>query len=1138
VSPHGRRRSTTFSPVALLAIGFALLGVLTAGTVSAAAAGDRLVGPLQDLAAGRDLPPAVRDTLIYAPDGRVVVEATFCNSVAAADANFAACGAQKQIRSDRRVQVALRPERLTDLATLPGVVQVAPPGRVIPCQFAPGFGPTVSEAVQTTNASALQAAGFDGTGCNIAIIDLGFGGLTAAEVNVNQTDPTALYSLRADGLTNFNRHGTAVAQQVQDMAPGAHLTLIAVDTPLSIEAAINAVAAGHFQIAVMGLTVIEGPFDGTHAITKAVANASAAGVLFIQAAGNFAQRHWSGTYSDTDADNIMEFRSGVEAMTFTLPVGMFQVDLSWYETAGATTNRDYDLVLKDNTGYVVAQSVIGQNGTEAPHEQLWANITAAGTYSLEIWRIPGHPVFADKFQLWIPDYDITPVTLQKPDSSLPIPAEAPTAFTIGAVRGTLNDATPYNNLTNPGRDVVEPFSSRGPALSGELKPNLMGPDGCRTSLAAVPTLEGGEWIAQQAYGTSFAAAHVAGAAALLYSENNTRTRDELLTALYRLAYTSLPPTKPLPLPNNTYGHGRVSLRMGVDVSKPTVLIASPANGETITTTQPTIIGTITDIGSGVDVSTIALAVDGTAVTGYSFDPTTGMLVYRVPTALARTAHQVSLSAADLAGNVSATTTVSFRVSPPTVTSGLHMFSIPYSFAGLSETVTRPSSIFGLPAEQIQIARWLPTDTTPGNKYHLYGGATGAEDVYASFVPQDTKEAPFVVASPPAGLGYFLNLPGDAVLNVAGTSLNDLLRYEIVLSYGYTQPRGWNMIGCPFPDAVDWGSVQMVTSGVRQDLSDAIAAGVTEGILFELKRKGNTYYYDFPSDPTSGTLKPWTGYWVHVLKDTKLVVYSSSVTTSAASKAAAPAAPADDQWQLQLCASAAGGVDPANFIGICGGATDGYDAGRDVPEPPALRSPVRLYMDRPDWGSAAAQYVRDVRGALGRGQSWDVSVECTEPGADVTISWPDLGSTVPADVVLTLTDASTGQSVYMRTCSAYTYRNGDAASVRQLRITASPAGSGALSVTGVTAAQAPDGSVRFSYTVSAAADVTADVLNIAGRAVGTIQGKTSGAGVQSLTWNGRGTSGTKVPAGRYLLRLTARTGDGQMAQSVRAFQVGR
>jgi hypothetical protein len=1119
-------------------MGAILLGALTPGTVSAATASGKLVGPLRELAAGQTLPATVRDTLLRTQDGRIVVEVTFSDVTSASSADFAACGAQKQIRSDNRVQVAVRPERLADLAKLPGVIQIAPPGRVIPCQFTPGYGPTVSEAVQLTNASAFQAAGYDGTGCRIAIIDLGFAGLTAAEVKVDPADPTALYSLRADGLTNFNRHGTAIAQQVQDMAPGAELTLIAVDTPLSIEAAINAVAAGGFQVAVMGLTVIEGPFDGSHPISKAVANASAAGVLFVQAAGNFAQRHWAGTYTDVDADNIMEFASGVEDMTFNLNAGaVFQAELSWYETAGPTTNRDYDLVLKDSTGYVIAQSAMGQNGTEPPHERLWANIPATGTYSLEIWRIPGHPTFPDKFQLWIPDHDISPASLQKPDSSLPIPAEEPTAFTIGAVRGTLVDATPYN-LTNPGRDVVEPFCSRGPSLSGVLKPNLMGPDGCRTSLAAAPTLEGGEWIAPQAYGTSFAAAHVAGAAALLYSENNTRTRDELMTALYRLAYTSLPPTKPLPLPNNIYGYGRLNLRMGTDVSRPIVKITSPANGETVTTTLPTIVASITDVGSGVDPSTISLSVDGSAVSGYSYEPTTGLLTYRVTTPLARTSHQISLSAADRAGNVSAATIVSFRVSPPTITSGLHMFSIPYSFVGLSDLAIRPSSIFGLPAEQIQIARWLPTDTTPGNKYHLYGGPTGAEDLYASFVPQDTKEAPFVVAKPPAGLGYFLNLPADAVINVPGTSLKDELNYEIVLSYGYTQPRGWNMIGCPFLDPVDWGSVQFVTNGVRQDLKDAIASGVTEGILFELKRQGNTAYYDFPSDPTSGTLKPWTGYWVHVLKDTKLIIYNSAVSASNARPAAPPPAPSDSQWQLRLVASAAGGVDPANYVGICSGATDGYDPGRDVPEPPALNTPVRLYIDHPDWGGAAAQYVRDVRGALGRGQTWDVSVECTEPGADVTVSWPDLNATVPSDVILTLTDTATGQNVYMRTCSAYTFRNGDGSQPRRLCITATPATGNNLTVTGVSAAQAPDGSIRFSFTVSAAAEVTADVLNIAGRTVGSVQGRTTGAGAQTLTWNGRSTGGTKVPAGRYLLRLTARTADGQMAQSVWAFQVGR
>lgn len=1107
----------------------------------------KLGGVLRECASGDTAAGAgAARYLTRTPDGRVVVEVQFDSSATCAAADFSSCGASVQFRSGARAQIAVPADELGSVAETPGLISLAPPARLIPCQtFTPGYGNAVSEAVQITYASSMQANGIDGTGCTVAVIDLGFAGVTNTEVNIDVADPTALMTFRSDGSTSANRHGTAIAEQVQDMAPGANLVLIAVDTPMSIESAINYVVAQGIPVAVMGLTLVDGPFDGTHSVTRAVEAACSAGVLWVQAAGNFALRHWNGTFTDVDGDLIHEFSPGVEGISLNLPAGVFEVDLSWYETAGSLTNRDYDLVLKDSTGYVVAQSIMGQNGSDAPKERLLAQVTTAGTYTLEIVRIPGHPTYPDKFQLFLPDYDISPATLQRPDSSLPVPAEAPNAFVVGAVRGTLADAGAYS-LPNPGRDVVEPFSSRGPSLKGVLKPNLMGPDGCRTSLAAAPVMEGGEWIAQQAYGTSFAAAHVAGAAALLYSENNTRTRNELITALYRLA-VAVPPAsaKPQPLPNNTYGYGRVSLRMGTDVSNPQISITAPRNGDTITSTSPIVTAVLTDVGAGIDASTIVIKIDGVQVTGYTYDATTGVVRYvagppnQAP--LSRTSHQVTVAVSDLAGNAADEATASFRVSPPTISSGIHMFSIPYSFAGLADAEKLPTAIFGLPSDQVTVARWLPTDTTPSNKYHYYGGPTGAQDAYASFVPQDTLESPYVVTAAPAGLGYFINLGSDATLNVVGTSLSDQTKYEIELSYGYTAPRGWNMIGCPFPDAVTWGGVQFVTNGVRQDLSDAIDAGVTEGMLFELKRVGSTVYYDFPSDPLAGTLEPWSGYWLHVLKSTTLVVYNSNVSTAQANVRTADAAKVatDGDWSLKLVASGAGGYDPANVIAVASGATDGFDAGKDVPKPPAVNSPVRVSLAHADWGDQSGSYARDVRGAVGTRQEWDVTVECTQPGSDVTLAWPELNRAVPASVNLILRDEAAGRDVYMRTVGAYTYNAGDECGSRSFKVIAEPAGDRTLLLSGVATAQAPDGTVQLSYTVSTTADVSVDILNISGRVVGQLGSRTASAGAtNTVYWNGRTSQGTKAPSGRYMVRLTARTASGQVSQAVRALQITR
>jgi hypothetical protein len=551
---------------------------------------------------------------------------------------------------------------------------------------------------------------------------------------------------------------------------------------------------------------------------------------------------------------------------------------------------------------------------------------------------------------------------------------------------------------------------------------------------------------------------------------------------------------------------------------------------------------LTDVGSGIDPVSIVMALDGTDLTGFVFDPTTGVLTYRVPTVspLSSTSHRLTVDCADLAGNVAEQAVSSFRIALPRIAAGLHMMSIP--FGNLLDT--RPSAIFSLPQEKVTVVRWLPTDTRRDDKYHWWGGPTGIEDQYASFEPLDaTSEPPFVVSEPPAGLGYFLKLDADATLNVAGTSLSDQVRYDIVLSYGYTTPRGWNMVGCPFLDAVSWGGVQFITNGTRQDLRDAIDDGVTDGVLFELKYTSSEgYFYDFPGDPLAGSLQPWKGYWLHVLKDTTLVLYNSVITSGdkpVALKAEKPGPPTANEWVLRFGASVAGGCDPTNYVGVAPGAGDGYDVAHDVGEPPALASPVRVYLRHSDWGERSGRYAKDMRGALGAGQTWEVTVACDRPNADVTITWPELNATVPADVRLMLTDADAGRDVYMRTTSGYTYRTGDEPSVRQLRIVATPAAGGGLMLTNVASAQAADGTVQLTYTVNTASEVSAEILNIAGRCIKRLGSQSAAPNtIESAVWNCRNTGGARVPAGRYIMRLTARTETGEAAQAVRAFQVRR
>lgn len=76
-------------------------------------------------------------------------------------------------------------------------------------------------------------------------------------------------------------------------------------------------------------------------------------------------------------------------------------------------------------------------------------------------------------------------------------------------------------------------------------------------------------------------------------------------------------------------------------------------------------------------------------------------------------------------------------------------------------------------------------------------------------------------------------------------------------------------------------------------------------------------------------------------------------------------------------------------------------------------------------------------------------------------------------------------------------------------------------------------------MSADADVTAEILSIAGRPIASISTSDAIAGeVSVVSWNGLNSAGSRVPTGRYMLRLSARSVDGTMAQAVRAFSLSR
>jgi FlgD Ig-like domain len=97
----------------------------------------------------------------------------------------------------------------------------------------------------------------------------------------------------------------------------------------------------------------------------------------------------------------------------------------------------------------------------------------------------------------------------------------------------------------------------------------------------------------------------------------------------------------------------------------------------------------------------------------------------------------------------------------------------------------------------------------------------------------------------------------------------------------------------------------------------------------------------------------------------------------------------------------------------------------------------------------------------------------------------------------------------------------------------PSGEGPalLALTGLAVVPARSGAEVF-FTLSAAAEVSVDVLNLAGRRVATpAHALACAEGTQGLIWSGRAAGGLQAPAGRYLVRVTARDSQGRQATAL-------
>ena len=430
----------------------------------------------------------------------------------------------------------------------------------------------ISQGVALSGADALQRAGSDGSGVTIVVLDQAFGAATRLNALAGSELPPlerqhrlsfdALYGLAGrDYNSNSSRHGEFVSEIVYDMAPGANYWFVNYHSPDEFGQAVDYITnVIKPQIVVHSNSFLFGPFDGSGWFAQKVDAAAAAGILWVNSAGNYRTRHWEGAWSDADGDGNLDVPGDGNAFRVDLiATSRPACDISW---AGATSNPAdyYTLALYQDAALTTPvidkktlQPIVssGLSALPDPHASMGPGaISSPGPYYVAVRRVGNPPT--TRLTLYC-RMDLSPAA-QVTASSSPTPGDAVGAFSVGAI-----DATTL---------LPESYSSEGPTDDGRNKPDITAP----TNVLITPGDPEAEALTSCG-GTSCATPHVGGAAALLWAsvaaDGGTgsvaqRVRDRLVAQALDMG----PPGA-----DTVFGAGRLRL----DLAAPVLGTPSPAN---------------------------------------------------------------------------------------------------------------------------------------------------------------------------------------------------------------------------------------------------------------------------------------------------------------------------------------------------------------------------------------------------------------------------------------------------------------------------------------------------------------------------------------------------------------------------------